>query len=61
MFSTIFWAVPDFIRVEPEMASGPTRGAMVTWQTSSSRECGLVQRPMGTPPRSLARRSPART
>ena len=37
MFSTIFWAVPLFIREEPVTTSGPGMGAMVTsaWRESS--------------------------
>ena len=30
ILSTSFWAVPDFMRVEPRMTSGPTTGAMAT-------------------------------
>ena len=58
---TIFWAVPDFILVDPEMTSGPTRGAMVTSQSASSLEWAFVHTPMVTLPRSFARRSAART
>ena len=61
MLSTIFWAVPDFIRVEPEMTSGPTSGAMHTSQSPSSLEWALVHRPMTAAPRSRALRRAAST
>ncbi len=36
MLQTIFWAVADFMRVEPETTSGPTSTTMVVSETSAS-------------------------
>ena len=54
MFSTIFWAVPDFIRVEPSIASGPVRGAMVTVAKRDNAVSGLLHRPTVRHPASFA-------
>ena len=57
ILSTIFWAVPDFIRVEPSMASGPVMGAIVRaarWEMAVS---GLLHRPMVKAPTCAAYRT----
>ncbi len=36
MLRIIFWALADFMRVEPEMTSGPTSAMMVVSATSES-------------------------
>jgi len=54
MLSTIFCAVPAFMRVEPAMTSGPTRGAMVTSASSPSGEGRLQTSPMVSAPRRFA-------
>ena len=40
MFSTIFWAVPLFMRVEPVTTSGPGAGAMAMSAASVTGEPG---------------------
>ena len=41
MFSTSFCAVPDFMRVEPMSASGPTSGQIATSTSSVNSERGV--------------------
>ena len=54
MFSTIFWAVPLFMRVDPVTTSGPGIGAMPTSARVSISLPGQQVTPMVTPPRDLA-------
>ena len=54
MFSTSFWAVPDFIRVEPVRASGPVTGAMQTSTSPCRMLSGLVVMPMVFAPTAAA-------
>ena len=41
MLSTIFCAVPAFIRVDPAITSGPTRGAMLIAAIRASGDLGF--------------------
>ena len=50
MFSTSFWAVPAFSRVEPVMTSGPGRGQMVSSASLDIGESGLHTRAMAAAP-----------
>ena len=54
MFSTIFWAVPLFIRVEPVTTSGPGVGVMAISAVFSTWEPGLQEMPITWAPCFLA-------
>src|SRR3954463_12967195 len=43
MLSTIFVAVPAFIRVDPVMTSGPVIGTLATWTRRNTSGGGGVQ------------------
>ena len=43
IFSTIFWAVPLFIRVLPVTNSGPTTGSMAISASAAIGESGLQE------------------
>nr|WP_245935149.1 hypothetical protein [Acidipropionibacterium virtanenii] len=58
---TIFWAVPDFIRVDPVTASGPVSGRIATSANPASGACGLVEMSTVARPRRRASASAPRT
>ena len=54
MLSTSFCAVPAFIRVEPEITSGPTSGEIAMSAMPAMRELGLQERAIVSAPSDFA-------
>ena len=60
MFRTSFWEVPAFMRVEPAIASGPTRGTIDTSAIRQIFPLGFELTAIVRAPRFPASRSAAR-